>query len=64
MTEHELAAEALDLGEMLFDTLLKEATANGATTNGLTIDLVEARSATDEFFVALRLLLGLDGDRA
>lgn len=60
MTEWALAAEILELGQTLFDTVIESASASGSVENEVTVDAVEARAAADEFFAALRLLLGLD----
>ena len=55
------AAEVLELGEMLFDTAIDAATRQPAQGEGADASLVEEmRSAGDEFFVALRLLLGIE----
>lgn len=58
VTQRGLAAEILDLGQTLFDTLIEEASVRGPAGNQPTVDAVEARAAADEFFAALRLLLG------
>jgi hypothetical protein len=55
------AAEVLELGEMLFDTAIDAAAgqqAQGERADALLVE--EIRSAADEFFVALRLLLGVE----
>ncbi len=60
---HRVAAEVVELGEALFDAVIDVAASCGATgeeaagEEALSID--EARAATETFFVALRLLLGL-----
>ena len=59
MTERILAAEVLELGQTLFDTLIESAIAPGSAENQVAVDAAQARAASDEFFVALRLLLGL-----
>lgn len=64
LTENQLAAEVVDLGETLFDALLERAESWSPTENRLAMDSAEARSAADEFFAALRLLLSLDEDDA
>jgi hypothetical protein len=55
------AAEILELGEMLFDTAIDAATQQ--PTEGEEIEDTlrdEMRAAADEFFTALRLLLGAE----
>ncbi len=55
------AAEVLELGEMLFDTAIDAAIRQPAQGEGVDASLVEEmRAAADEFFVALRLLLGVE----
>jgi hypothetical protein len=61
MTERAPAAEVLELGQMLFDAVI-EGAACGSVESEVAVDAVEARAAADEFFAALRLLLGLNGD--
>ena len=53
-----LAAELLELGEMLFDTAIDAAAQRpaGEETSDTT-SIEEMRAAADEFFMALRLLL-------
>jgi hypothetical protein len=54
------AAEVLELGEMLFDTAIEAATrepAEGEEADALLVE--ELRVAAGEFFMALRLLLGV-----
>lgn len=63
MTAHDLAAEVLELGQTLFDSVLEGAVPSDAAGNSSVIDPQEARSAVDEFFTALRLLLGLEEHR-
>ena len=56
--EEQIVAEVLELGEMLFDTIIEVA----ARKSGDEMDadlLEEMRMAADEYFVALRLLLGM-----
>ncbi len=54
------ATEVLELGEMLFDTAIEVAMRQPVQGEGSDASLVEEmRSAADEFFVALRLLLGV-----
>ena len=55
------AAEVLELGEMLFDSAIEAATQQ--PTEGEEIEETlrdEMRAAADEFFTALRLLLGTE----
>ena len=53
-----LAAEVLELGEMLFDTAIDAAAQRPAgEETGDTTSIEEMRAAADEFFTALRLLL-------
>jgi hypothetical protein len=55
------AAEVLELGEMLFDTAIDVAARQ--PTEGEEIEETlrdEMRAAADEFFMALRLLLGTE----
>jgi hypothetical protein len=55
------AAEVLELGGMLFDTAIDAATRQPAQGEGADASFVgEMRAAADEFFVALRLLLGIE----
>ena len=57
--EEQIAAEVLELGEMLFDTIIEVAARKSGKGNEMDADLIEEnRLATDEYFVALRLLLG------
>ena len=60
VTRRELAAEVLELGQTLFESMLEARLASGPSENQLAVDLEESRSAADEFFTALRMLLGLD----
>jgi hypothetical protein len=56
-----VSAEVLELGEMLFDTAIDTATRQsviGEEPEALFVE--EMRSAADEFFMALRLLLGAE----
>lgn len=64
LAEDQLAAEVVELGQTLFDALLERAESLSLAENRLAMDSAEARSAADEFFAALRLLLGLTGDRS
>jgi len=55
------AAEVLELGEMLFDSAIEAATrqpVQGKKSNASIME--EMRGAADEFFMALRLLLGTE----
>lgn len=55
------AAEVLELGEMLFDSAIDAATrppSQDGESNALLVE--EMRATADEFFMALRLLLGVE----
>jgi hypothetical protein len=55
------AAEVLELGEMLFDTAIDTATRRSVISEEPEALFVEEmRAAADEFFMALRLLLGAE----
>ena len=55
------AAEVLELGEMLFDSAIEAVTRQPAQGERADVSLVEEmRGAADEFFMALRLLLGTE----
>jgi hypothetical protein len=63
VTQREVAGEVIDLGQALFDIVI------GAFPNALPADQLdsgelvtedEIQAAADEFFAALRVLLGLD----
>ncbi len=55
------ATEVLELGEMLFDSAIEAATQQPAQGEGADASFVEEmRAAADEFFVTLRLLLGIE----
>ncbi len=59
--KQEISANVLELGEMLFDTAIGAATrqpAQGGESNASLVE--EMRAAADEFFTALRLLLGVE----
>ena len=57
-----LAAELLELGEMLFDTAIDAAAQRPAGEETIdTTSIEEMRAAADEFFMALRLLLETEG---
>jgi hypothetical protein len=54
----EMAAELLELGEMLFDTAIDAAAQRPAGEETSDVKSIEEmRAAVDEFFFALRLLL-------
>lgn len=53
-----IAAEVLDLGRSLFDAVIEPGDEQTSEEDRYTVE--EARVAADQFFVALRLLLGLD----
>ncbi len=57
----QVAAEVLELGEVLFDELIT-AIADRQPAAGAeeAYPVEEVRAAADEFFVALRLLLGME----
>ena len=58
-TKPHLAAELLELGEMLFDTMIEVAARKPGDGNEMDASLIEEmRMAADEYFMALRLLLG------
>jgi hypothetical protein len=55
------ATEVLELGEMLFDTAIDAAAGQQAQGERADASLVEEmRVAADEFFMALRVLLGVE----
>lgn len=57
-TKPHLAAELLELGEMLFDTMIEVAAQKSGDGNKMDASLIEEmRMAADEYFMALRLLL-------
>ena len=59
LSRQEIAAEVLELGEMLFDTAIDAAAQRPAGEQVEDAAFVEEmRAAADEFFTALRLLLG------
>jgi hypothetical protein len=58
LSRQELAAEVLELGEMLFDTAIEAAAQGPAGEAAEDAAFVEElRAAADEFFMALRLVL-------
>jgi hypothetical protein len=55
------AAEVLELGQTLFDAMIETASSSAAgDAAGEPFPAEEVRAAAEEFFRALRLLLGLD----
>jgi hypothetical protein len=60
LERREIAAEVLELGEALFDVVLDVAAARQQTDQHTPADLDEVRAAANQFFTALRLLLGLE----
>jgi len=60
--EEQIAAEVLELGEMLFDTLLEAAGQPSSEGEAVEASLrEEMQAAAEEYFTALRLLLKLEG---
>ncbi len=61
-SRHQIAAEVLELGAALFDTMIEDAAARqpapGSANEAYPAD--EVRAAADDFFAALRVLLGLE----
>jgi hypothetical protein len=57
-----IAAEVLELGEALFDAAIDAAAREPPPRDSDADALVEVRAAADQFFAALRLLLGLERD--
>ncbi len=61
-TRQRVAAEVLELGQSLFDTVIEAATApsppKGEETAAFPAD--DARAAADDFFAALRVLLQME----
>ena len=60
-----VAAEVLELGQALFDAVIEAAAArepDGSEPTPFPVD--EVRAAADEFFTALRLLLGMEQEDA
>ena len=54
----QVTAEVLELGEMLFDTMIEVAAQQSGDGNEMDASLIEEmRMAADEYFMALRLLL-------
>jgi hypothetical protein len=58
----QIAAEVLELGEALFDAVLDAAVARSPADGAEPVPEVELRTAADEFFRAVRALLGLPED--
>ena len=58
----QIAAEVLELGEALFDAVLDAAAASPTAQEGEPFPEIEMRTAADEFFQAVRALLGLPED--
>jgi len=57
MAVEQIAAEVLELGEMLFDTMIEAAEQKQIEGNPVDANLIEEmRAAADEYFTALRLL--------
>jgi|GEM_PF-1518890 len=54
----ETAAEVIELGEMLFDTMIEAAQQPAQDKENDAPLIEEMRATADEFFTALRLLLG------
>jgi hypothetical protein len=55
-----VTAEVLELGEMLFDTLIEAAGQQTAEGKAVDAELIEEmQAAADEYFTAVRLLLAL-----
>ena len=58
---HAVAAEVIELGQALFDVLVEAAADRPHSADSQTAPPVEdIQAAADEFFVALRLLFGLE----
>jgi hypothetical protein len=58
----EIAAEVLELGEMLFDTMIEVAQQPAQDKENDAPLIEEMRAAVNEFFTALRLLLEMGQD--
>jgi hypothetical protein len=56
---HRVAAEVLELGETLFDAVLDAAAARSGAAEGEPLPEAELRTAAEEFFGAVRALLGM-----
>ncbi len=60
-SQQRIAAEVIELGEALFETALEAGDHRRAEgQEGEAYPVEEIRAATDEFFTALRLLLGVE----
>ena len=60
-SREQIAAEVLELGEMLFDTLLEAAGQPSSEGEAVDVSLrEEMQAAAEEYFTALRLLLKLE----
>jgi hypothetical protein len=57
-----IVTEVLELGEALFDTALEAAARSPVMDDGESFPEKEIRTAVDEFFRALRVLLHPEGD--
>ena len=56
-----LATEVLELGEMLFDTMIEAAAQRSPEGEAVDVSLIEEmQAAAEEYFTALRLLLKLE----
>ncbi len=62
-TRPQVAAEVLELGQMLFDVVI-DAASQPAPAAGEPFPTEEVRETAEEFFHALRILLGLEGRQA
>jgi hypothetical protein len=60
--QQRVAAEVLELGETLFDAVIDAATDRPTTEDGSSeaFPTEDLRAAADEFFRALRVLLGIE----
>ncbi len=58
----QIAAEVLELGETLFDTLLDAAVARPPADEAEPFPEADLRTAADEFFRTVRALLGIPED--
>jgi len=58
----QIAAEVLELGETLFDAVLDAAVTRSSADEADPFPEAELRTAADEFFRAVRALLGLPQD--
>jgi len=54
----QIAAEVMELGEMLFETMIEAAEQKQIEGNLVDVDIIEEmRAAADEYFTAVRLIL-------